>query len=238
MVKSKPVTINDYQAKQDQLDRCRKLVDNLLDQGDHNTRKMWGRIYKGPGLYEAQPFGMYPEGVRNEIDSAIYSAARFISRHRENLRETKDMGDWREAKIDKMRERVYVQLNEWRPNNYFRVQHTGHSRDIKLIINDKDRYKMLHYPVGLYRHRGAVPWVVTDRFVLAWENESGKPVGDILNEDKAYRCKYLDIDGSFRLGYLAMQSGFYGCSARDFDAKKAAKMKAVQHVKTQIIGDR
>jgi hypothetical protein len=80
--------------------------------------------------------------------------------------------------------------------------------------------------------------VVTDRFVLSHDSDNPYPAGHIPN-GATVRCRYISAGkgpGEYTLvdGYLHNHQGFYGCAARDFDAKKAATMKAVQHVKGKI----
>lgn len=121
-------------------------------------------------------------------------------------------------------------LYEWR-NSWAGMTHVEHV-DHTVSIGFGNR--TLHFPMGLAvrRAKSGVPWVVTDRLVLTFENDEGPHVGKLLQDGVAYRCQYLEPkDFTITDGFIAMNGSFYGCAARDYDARKAASMKAVQHVK-------
>lgn len=121
-------------------------------------------------------------------------------------------------------------LYEWRYSwaGMTNLEHVDHTKDVTFVG------RTLCFPFGLAvrRAKSGVPWVVTDRLVLTFENDEGPHVGKLLQDGVAYRCKYIEPkDVAITDGFIAMNGSFYGCAARDYDARKAASMKAVQHVK-------
>jgi hypothetical protein len=186
------------------------------------------------GNIEAQckPFKGLPPAIIKDLETVvdhcgfnmrqIRSDVKFV---KENIRKTTMLNNGKSI----FKKALYAWRTAWA--GAINVEPVDHTKDV-AVIN-----RTLRFPSGLAirRAKSGVPWVVTDRLVLTFENDEGPHVGKLLRDGIAYRCKYIEPkDFAIIDGYLAVNGPFYGCAARDYDARKAASMKAVQHVKRTI----
>lgn len=180
----------------------------------------------------------HPIAPLGEACVVAQNAAKDIRNIREGRRFVPEHSYPSSRVYDKYKPIIRAALQDWRPafSETAELIQANHSRDITLVENKNARYWnkfSFRYPLGLAKRRedSGVPWVATDRFVLT----VGKLLSEPLPDGMILPCLYIEPSG-FTLvnGFITNCQGFYGCATRDFDAKKAAKMKAVRHVKQQM----
>jgi len=165
--------------------------------------------------------------LREDAMSLVRTIADRIStiRDRRRIRLTRPTA-WERITTDAATH-MRAALGAWRPSTRFSLEPVKHSRDINLAV------RTLRYVPGpvLYRTRNSKecpPWAVTDRFLLSYDGNG------VVTDGTLCRARFIDIDMLLKDGFLYNHEGFYGCAVRDFDAKKAARMKAVRKVKERI----
>lgn len=191
------------------------------------TTDMWNREGGNDACYSA-PY---------HLREAFLTAKKELSASRSILRAFVVAPRERNRLSNQAQQMLRNALRDWRPNKY---------RDVSLDIvfrgadqgalQEDGKVATINLSAAnvMRRQYNKVPWFATDRFILTFDGCMEKTV---LFDDVegTVPCTYIDERMMYKRGWLARHHGFWGVAGREYDAVKAAKMKAVQHVTNVIM---